>query len=73
MSEQWVDQNQVQMAPPDTWHTLSYNHLLETKTQIMDKMFMARGNQQYLKVLKMSLDRLEALIHQKLHDPRGLS
>lgn len=71
MSVTWVDENKVQMAPPDTWHTLSLNHLLETKNLIMDKVYLARGNQAYLKPLNAALGRLELLIAAKLADPRG--
>ncbi len=73
MSETFVDEPQNPMALPDTWHTLSYNHLLETKTQLMQKIWLARGKQMYLKPLNAALERLDALIAQKLNDPRGLS
>ena len=73
MSETFVDQQQTPMALPDTWHTLSYNHLLETKTLLMNKIWLARGKPAYLKPLNAALERLDALIVQKLHDPRGLS
>ena len=71
MSEVFVDEQTVQMAPPDTWHTLSLNHLLETKNQLMAKIYMARGNQMYLKPLNAALGRLELLLAAKLQDPRG--
>jgi hypothetical protein len=73
MSETFVDVPQTPMASPDTWHTLSYNHLLETKTQLMSKIWLARGKPMYLKPLNVALERLDALIVQKLNDPRGLS
>jgi hypothetical protein len=73
MSETFVDQYQNQMAAPDTWHTLSYNNMLETKTQLMQKIWLARGKPMYLKPLNEALLRLDALIAQKLNDPRGLS
>jgi len=71
MSEMWVDEQRTQMAPPNTWHTLSLPHLLETKNQLLDKVYMARGNQMYLKSLNSALERLELLIAAKLADPRG--
>lgn len=73
MSETFVDVQQDPMAPPDTWPTLSYNRLLETKTQLMNKIYLARGKPMYLRPLNAALERLDALIVQKLNDPRGLS
>jgi hypothetical protein len=73
MSETFVDVPQNPMPEPSTWHTLSYNHLLETKTQLMEKIYLARGKPMYLKPLNASLARLDALISAKLNDPRGLS
>lgn len=71
MSETWVDVPTVQIAAPDTWHTMSLNHLIETKNQILDKIHMAKGNQVYIKPLNSALQRLDALIAQKLNDPLG--
>lgn len=73
MSEYWVDQPKVEMARPDTWHTLSMNQLLEVKQQLLDKMYMAQGKALYVKPLQMAMQRLEVLIHQKMNDPRGAS
>lgn len=71
MSEAWVDQPSVQMALPTTWHTLSLDHLLETKNQLLSKIHIARGNQLYLKPLNRAMAELDALIAAKLADPRG--
>lgn len=73
MSELFVDQPQNVIAAPDTWYALSYNHLLETKIQIMDKIYLARGKPVYLKPLHAAVARLDELIALKLSDPRGLS
>lgn len=73
MSETFVDVPKNPMPTPDTWHTLSYNHLLETKTQLMEKIYLARGKPLYLRPLNSALERLDALISAKLNDPRGLS
>lgn len=73
MSETFVDQPTVQIAPADTWHTLTYNQLLETKSQLMNKIYLARGKPMFLKPLNAALERLDALLTEKLNDPRGLS
>ena len=72
MAETWVDVPTVQIAAPETWNTLSLNHLIETKNLILDKIYMAKGNQAYLKPLNSALQRLDTLIAQKLNDPNGL-
>ena len=72
MSETFVDQPTNPIAPPETWHELSYNQLLDTKTQLLNKVYLARGNPMYLKPLNTALARLEELIAAKLQDPRGL-
>jgi hypothetical protein len=71
MSETWVDVPRVEMAPPNTWHTLPLNALLDVKNQLLDKMHMARGKPMYLKPLNEAMARLDVLIAQKLLDPRG--
>lgn len=73
MSEMFADQPNVVMASPDTWPGLSYNRMLETKTQLIDKIYLAQGKPMYLKPLNVALERLEVLIALKLNDPRGLS
>jgi hypothetical protein len=71
MSEYWVDVPKVEMAPPNTWHTLSLNQLLEVKNQLLDKIYMSKGKAMYLKPLNEALQRLEVLLAQKMNDPRG--
>lgn len=71
--EMWVDAPQVQMALPAVWPELSYNQLLETKNQLLEKIWLAQGKPTYLKPLNEALVRLDALISAKLNDPRGLS
>lgn len=73
MSETFVDVPKNAMALPAVWPSLSYNQLLETKTQLMEKIYLARGKPLYLKPLNEALARLDALIDAKLNDPRGLS
>jgi hypothetical protein len=72
MSETFVDQPTNPIPPPDTWHELSYNQLLDAKTQLMNKLYLARGKPLYLKPLNTALERIEAFIAAKLQDPRGL-
>lgn len=71
MSEYWVDVPKVEMTPRSAWGTLGLNGLLEAKNQLLDKLHMARGNQAYLLPLNAALQELEALIAQKMSDPRG--
>jgi hypothetical protein len=71
MSETWVDTQRVEMVPPNLWHTLSLNGLLDTKNQLLDKLNMARGKPMYQKPLNEALARLDLLISVKLNDPRG--
>lgn len=73
MLETFVDVPKNPMALPETWGSLSYNQLLETKTQMMEKIYLARGKPMYLKPLNEALARLDALIEARLNDPRGLS
>jgi hypothetical protein len=73
MSETFVDQPSAQLAQADTWHKLSYNQMLDVKNQLLSKVFMARGNQAYLKPLNTALQRIEVMLAAKLNDPRGLS
>lgn len=73
MSEIFVDVPKNAMALPADWPGLSYNQLLETKTQLLEKIYMARGKPLYLKPLNEALGRLDALIESRLNDPRGLS
>jgi hypothetical protein len=73
MSETFVDSPSTPMATPDTWPSLSYNQMLETKSQLMSKIWLARGKPMYLTPLNAALARLDALIEAKLNDPRGLS
>lgn len=71
MSETWVDQQTVEIIPPTQWHTLNLNQLTEVKNQLMNKVYMARGNQMYLKPLNRAIAELDVLITRKLADPRG--
>lgn len=72
MSETFVDVPKNSILAPEMWSSLSYNQMLEVKTQIMDKMQLAHGNQLYLKPLARALATLDELLAQKLNDPRGL-
>jgi hypothetical protein len=65
----WVDEQKVQMAPANTWPTLNLNQLIETKSQILDKMQAARGQPAFMKPLMEALQQLDALISAKLADP----
>jgi hypothetical protein len=69
MSETFVDQPTVDMAPAHLWGELSLNQLIETKTQIMNKLYMAGGKPAYVKPLQAALNRLEELISSKLANP----
>jgi hypothetical protein len=71
MSETWVDVPRVEIPPPATWSGLTLNQLLDVKNQLLDKIYMARGKQAYLKPLNMAMQKLEVLIAQKMNDPRG--
>jgi hypothetical protein len=71
MSETFVDQNTVEMPLPATWGTLNLSQLLEVKTKLLDKIYKARGKQEYLKPLNRALAHLDLLITQKFNDPRG--
>lgn len=69
----WVDQQETPMVPADKWPGLSYNQMLDTKNQLLNKLSMARGNPAYTKPIGEALKRIEVLLAAKLNDPRGLS
>lgn len=72
MSQIWVDEQKVEMHPPSTWNNLTLDQLLDVKSKLLDKIYLARGKQQYLLPLNSALSRIESLISQKLSDPLGL-
>ena len=72
-TETFVDEPSNPLPPAGTWHTLNYSQLLDAKTKLMDKIYLARGNTKYLTPLNAALARLDALLTSKLNDPRGLS
>lgn len=71
MSGYWVDAPRGEMASPNTWSTLNLSQLLDVKNQLLDKIYMARGKPTYLKPLNEAMAKLDAMISQKLNDPRG--
>lgn len=66
----FVDENKSELALADTWHTLSLNQLLDAKSKLLDKIYMARGKPAYTKPLNDALAKLEVLVDQKMNDPR---
>lgn len=73
MSITWVDEETKPLPTPDTWGTLSLNNLLDVKNQMLDKAYLARGKPVYLAAINTALGKLDALISEKLSDPRGSS
>jgi len=71
MSEYWVDVPKIEIPAPSTWANLTLNQLLEVKNQLLDKQYMVRGKPQYLGPLNQAMAKLEAIIAQKMADPRG--
>lgn len=71
MSETFVDQPTQVMPAPDTWGDLTLNQLLDTKNQLLDKLYLARKKPQYLPALTAAMIKLDAFIEIKLADPRG--
>ncbi len=69
MSLQWVDQIRTEMHPQPTWSTLNLDQLLDTKTKLLDKIYMARGKPEYIRPLQTALLKLEGFISQKLMSP----
>ena len=65
----WVDQQRVELPPPADWEKLNLDQLIDVKNKLLDKVFMAKGNQAYLKPLNEALKRVEALITLRLNDP----
>ncbi len=71
MSDYWVDAPRVEIPPASAWSGMTFTQLLEVKTQLLDKIYMARGKPAYLQPLNKALAQLEVLLSQKMSDPRG--
>lgn len=67
MSEFFVDEQTIFIAPANTWPTLSLNQLLETKIQLTDKLYRANGKLALKKPLERALENLEFYIEEKMN------
>ena len=62
MSQFWVDAPTVEIPPPDTWGTLSLDQLLDAKSKLINRLYMARGKPAYTIPLNRAIAQLDALI-----------
>lgn len=69
MSSIWVDEVRTEMHQQPTWPGLNLDQLLDTKTKLLDKIYMAKGKPEYTRPLQTALANLEGLITAKLTSP----
>ncbi len=56
------------IPPADTWHTLSANQLVEIQVTLQTKAWELRSSPAIAQALSTSIQRLQALVSQKLTD-----
>jgi hypothetical protein len=66
--EVFVDTPTKSIPPADTWHTLSTNQLIEIQVNLQTKAWEFRNNTAISGALNASLQRIQALVAQKLVD-----
>lgn len=66
--EQFVDTPTKVIPPADTWETLSTNQLIEIQVELQSKAWDFRQHAAISRALNASLQKLQALIAQKLSD-----
>jgi len=66
--EVFVDTPSKAIPPADTWHALSTNQLIEVQVNLQTKAWEFRDNPAISGALNASLQRLQALVAQKLAD-----
>lgn len=66
--EQFVDVPTKAIPPADTWETLSTNQLIEIQVELQSKAWDFRQHPVISRSLGLSLQKLQALISQKISD-----
>ncbi len=66
--EQFADVPTKVIPPADTWFTLSINQLIEIQVELQSKAFDFRNHPAISAALNASLQRLQALVSQKIAD-----
>lgn len=65
MTQFWVDAPTVEIPPPDTWASLSLDQLLDAKSKLINRLYMARGKPAYTVPISKAIARLDGLIASK--------
>lgn len=66
--EQFTDVPTKVIPPADTWVTLSTNQLIEIQVELQSKAWDFRNNPAISAALTTSIQRLQALVSQKIAD-----